>query len=125
MATVEVKNLNKVLRRMKKLGVEMRDLKDAFQRIGARVTSDAQSGAPVRSGRLSGSVRQSRRQNSVYIRAGGKRTYYAPYVHWGTKEIRKNQWMTRAAQKNAKYALRELETEMQQLINQLGVGPRG
>lgn len=125
MATVEVKNLNKVLRQMKRLGVEMRDLKDAFQRIGAKVTADATSGAPVRSGRLSGSVRQSRRQNSVYIRAGGKRTYYAPYVHWGTKEIRKNPWMTRAAQKNAKYALRELETEMQQLINQLGVGPRG
>ena len=125
MATVEVKNLNKVLRQMKKLGVEARDLKDAFQRIGAKVTADATSGAPVRSGALSRSVRQSRRQNSVYIRAGGKRTYYAPFVHWGTKDIKRNRFMTRAAERNAGYALKQLEMEMQSLINQLGVGPRG
>lgn len=125
MATVEVTGLNKVLRQMKKLGVEARDLKDAFQRIGAKVTADATSGAPVRSGRLAGSVRQSRRQNSVYIRAGGKRTYYAPFVHWGTKDIKRNRFMTRAAEKNAGFALRQLEYEMQGLINKLGIGPNG
>jgi len=120
-ATVQVQNLNKVTRTLKKYGVEVRDLKGAMQRIGARVTNDATSGAPVRTGALQRSVRQSKRQNSVYIYAGGKRTYYAPFVHYGTKNLTKNPGMTRAANKNAPYALKELEAEMNQLISKLGL----
>ena len=92
-----------------------------MQRIGARVTNDAISGTPVRTGALQRSVKQSKRQNSVYIYAGSKRAYYAPFVHYGTSKMSRNPWMTRAANKNAPFALRELETEMNKLITRLGL----
>jgi HK97 gp10 family phage protein len=119
--TVQVQNLNKVTKTLKKYGVEARDLKGAMQRIGAHVTNDAISGAPVKTGALQRTVKQSKRQNSVYIYAGSKKAYYAPFVHYGTSQLSKNPWMTRAANKNAPFALRELEAEMNRLITKLGL----
>ena len=119
--TVTIEGLNQTVRTVKKLGVEAADLKDAFSRIGSRATSKVKSATPVGTGRLKATVKQSRRQNSVYISAGSKRAYYGPFVHWGTHTIKGNPWMTRVANAEAPHALDELQKELDQIIRQLGL----
>jgi HK97 gp10 family phage protein len=119
--TVTVDGLNETVRALKKLGVEVQDLKDAFTRIGSRATEKIRSATPVDSGRLQASVKQSKRQNSVYITAGLRKAYYAPMVHWGTSTITANPWMTRVAKAEGPRAVQELEKEFAQIVKELGL----
>lgn len=119
--TVAVEGLNETVRGLKKLGVEVSDLKDAFTRIGSRATAKVKAATPTASGRLQATVKQSKRQNSVYITAGSKRAYYAPFVHYGTSVMSANPWMTRVARTEGPSALRELEKEINDIIKKYGL----
>ena len=119
--TVTVEGLNETIRSLKKLGVEVSDLKDAFQRIGSQATAKIRAAAPVRSGRLLKSIRQSRRQNSVYISAGGKRAFYTPFVEYGTSLQPAQRFMRKTAQAEGPRAVEELEKEIRQIVRGLGL----
>jgi len=119
--TVTAEGLQETIRTLKKLGVEVEDLKGAFTRIGSRATAKVKAGTPVKSGRLQATVKQSKRQNSVYIYSGSKKAYYAPFVHFGTKTISKNPWMTRVATAEGPYAIKQLENEVNSIIRKYGL----
>lgn len=82
-ASIRVEGLSRTIGQLKKLGVESSDLKEAWIPVGRDVTNRARQEAPNDTGRLAGSIRPSKRQNGVTIRAGGARAPYAPYVYFG------------------------------------------
>jgi HK97 gp10 family phage protein len=116
MATVEINGLNEVTRSLQKLGVGVEDLKGAFQRIGSKIEAGAKARTPVVSGKFSTSIKQSRRKNSVYLYAGGKRAWHAPYVEFGTKLQKAQRPMTRTLEANKRWGLEEIEKELNTLI---------
>lgn len=118
---IQVLGLKKVVRTMKKLGVESQDLKDAFQRIGARALSTANAGTPVRSGALKGSNKQSKRQNSVYLYSGSARAPYAIYPHYGTRFQQGQFYLTNVVKQDGPWAAQQVEREMDKLIKDLGL----
>jgi hypothetical protein len=126
---VQIQGLTKLVSNMQKLGVEADDLKGAFSRIGSRAESHMQSIAPKRTGDLAGSVRQSRRKNSVYIRIGFKNTHrgrwspYAPIIvfGWPARGISPNPFPFRTVAVYGQWAAREVEKELNKLIRQKGL----
>lgn len=80
---VEVEGLKQVLRNLKRLGVDVADLKEASNRAGQVVADAARSLAPTKTGRLSNSVRAAKQQNAAVVRAGGARLPYAGVIHFG------------------------------------------
>lgn len=120
-ATVQVVGLQQAVRNLEKLGVEAQDLKDAFQRIGTSATAAVHGAAPVRSGKLQSTVKQSKRKNSVYISAGSKKAYYAPYVEFGTSLQPAQHFMMDTMRKEAPAAQKMLEDEMNRLVASLGL----
>lgn len=122
---IQVVGLNKVVRQLKKLGIESEDLKRAFTRIGTRALSTANSGTPVRSGALKASNKKSKRANSVYLYSGSKRAPYAIYPHYGTRFQAGQFYLTKVTKKDGPWAVQELEKEMGRLIGELGLSRSG
>lgn len=120
-STIKVEGLAQAVRTLRKLGVEAADLKDVFTRIGAEATAAVRTNTPVATGSLQATVKQSRRQNSVYIYAGSKKVFYGPFVEYGTKYQSAQHFMRDAGRKQAPKALHELEREMQRIIAKLGL----
>ena len=118
---IQVIGLKKVVRQMKKLGVESEDLKEAFKRIGARALSTGNAGTPVRSGALLSSNKQSRRQNSVYLYSGNARAPYAIYPHYGTRFQQGQFYLTNVVKTDGPWAAQQVEREMDKLIEDLGL----
>lgn len=82
--TVLVEGAKELARTLKKAGVDVKELKEANNRVGQVIVQAAQSRAPKKSGRLAGSIRASKEQAGITIRAGnnGGIPYAAP-IHWG------------------------------------------
>lgn len=120
--TLQVVGLNKTVRALKKYGVSVEDLKGAFSRIGTRLETGARQRTPVVTGAMQRSIRQSKRQNSVWLYAGGKRAYWAPYVEWGTKYQSAQRPLTKTLNANARWGLQEIEKELNGLIQKYGLG---
>ena len=118
---VQVVGLNKVVRQMRKLGVESTDLKRAFNRIGQRALNTANAGTPVRSGKLKQSNKKSKRQNSVYLYSGSKRAPYAIYPHYGTKFQAAQLYLTNVVKKDGPWAVQEVTKELNRQITLLGL----
>jgi len=118
---VQIEGLNKVTRALKKYGVSVEDLKGAFTKIGTRLEVGAKQRTPFRSGKFQGSIRQSRRQNSVYLYAGGRRAMHAPYVEFGTKYQRAQEPMQRTFRANKRWGLQQIELEINTLIRKYGL----
>lgn len=119
--TLTVEGLNETIRTLKKLGTQVPELKAAFSRIGDKAAAQVRSAAPVRTGTLAASVKASKRQNSVYIYAGGAKAFYAPFVEFGTKYQRATRFMRNTAKAQAPQALEELQDELDALITKLGL----
>lgn len=83
-ATIDVKQLRDVTRKLEKLGAEVKDLKgalgDAADIAADKVRSLAPQGA---SNKLVGSVRVGKAKGSAKVRAGNKAAYYARFVNNG------------------------------------------
>jgi hypothetical protein len=118
---VQVTGLRKTIRAIEKLGAESEDLKGAFQRIGARALSTVNAGTPVLSGALKASNKQSKRKNSVYLYSGRKRQYYAVFQEYGTLYIEPKRYVYRAVEKDGPWAVTQLDREISQIINRLGL----
>lgn len=127
-AAVEIEGLRQVVRNLERLGVESKDLKGAFQRVGAKAEQHGQATAPRASGDLAASVRQSKRKNSVYIYAGRNRTHrnrwspYAGVIHfgWGKRGIEPQPWLYNTVRVWGAWAAKQVEVEMQRLIQRKG-----
>lgn len=85
MAQVRVDGLNRLVRDFKRAGGDVDDLKDALAPVGEKVKKAAERTVPVgKTGNLKSTIRVSRAQRSVTIRAGNAKAYYAPFVSFGS-----------------------------------------
>lgn len=87
---VRVEGLNRVVRDLQSLGLELDDLKDAFAEIASEGARLASSFAPKRSGALAASVRGNRAKNKAVVAAGKARVPYAGPINYGWPEGQRN-----------------------------------
>lgn len=121
-ATVQVDGLNKVINALQQMGVEVDDLKDAFQKIGNIIKDESVSLTPVLTGRLAASIRAGRSKNKATVRAGGAAIPYAGVIHYGGyNNITGTMFLTKAAENKAGEARSTLDNEIGDLINRLGL----
>lgn len=95
---IRVEGLNKTIRGMQKLGIEVDDLKATFAGIAAEGAQIAAQLAPARTGRLSGTIRGNRSKNRATVTAGKARIPYAGLINygWPDRSIQPNLFMQRA-----------------------------
>lgn len=118
---IQVKGLKETISAFKRLGVEVKDLKDAFKRIGNLVVSEAQSKAPKKSGALAGSIKASNTQNKSVVRAGSAKVPYAGVQEWGwpRHNIEATHYLNKAVESKQGEVLTALEDELQNLVRRL------
>lgn len=121
-AGVRIDGLRETVRTLERFGVQVSDLKAAFLKIGKKVTQDAQTLAPHKTGRLAGSIKPSNTKNKSVIRAGGARIPYAGVIHYGGyNNIKPHPFLTDAVSRNESVALSIMEEELNGLIHRLGL----
>ena len=81
--SVTITGLNKTVRHLRELGVEVDDLKDVFQAIAIEAAAVIRPGVPVRSGRMLGTLRPNRAQNRAVVTMGRASVPYAPVINYG------------------------------------------
>lgn len=79
----QVSGAAELRRTLKRAGDDLADLKAVNKRVGDVVATAARPRAPVRSGRLVGSLRPAAAAAKVTVRAGGSTLRYAGPIHWG------------------------------------------
>lgn len=121
MAGVRVTGLREAIRSLERLGVSVQDLKAAFGAIGNKVVSDAQSLAPVKSGKLASSIKASKTKNKSVIRAGSKAINYASFVEFGSVHNTAQHMIETAIKDNDEWAAEQLDKELQSLIRKYGL----
>jgi|WetSurSiteA1Bulk_404760.scaffolds.fasta_scaffold01968_1 hypothetical protein len=121
---VRVEGLNRVVRDLQQLGLEIEDLKEAFGAISAEGARLASSFAPRRSGRLAASIRGNRAKNKAVVIAGKSRVRYAGAINygWPRRNIRPALFMQRADDAMRPRALAELERAIEASVRRRGLG---
>jgi len=83
--TIKVEGIPQLNRDLKKLGVDMEDLKDAMGRLADMGAKSAAGFAPKRSGALAASIRGNRAKSKAVVAAGrGRTTGYAGVINYGS-----------------------------------------
>lgn len=119
---VRVEGLRETVRSLERFGVEVKDLKAAFKRIGNIVVGDARTLVPKKTGRLAASIKPSNTKNKSIVRAGGGRIPYAGVIHFGGyNNIEPHPFLTEAVSRNQTKAVSELDKELNELIRKLGL----
>jgi hypothetical protein len=110
-ASVTVKGLDRLLSTLRQAEADISDMVTAVDKTGALVAAEARRRAPVRSGRLAGSIFDSKERN---LSAVGSDVIYAPPIHWGWKArgISPNRFLYDAAQDTETIWLRFWETDI-------------
>lgn len=121
--SVKVDGLNRLVKDMQALGVEVTDLKAAFGDIAERGARLAASFAPRDSGKLRASIRGNQAKNKAVVLAGKARVPYAGAINygWRARNIEPSRFMQRADAVLAPDAAKEIDTELTRLIKQLGL----
>lgn len=120
---VRVEGLNKVVRGLLALGVDVEDLKDGFAEIAAKGADIAARLAPRQSGALAGTVRGNRAKNKAVVTAGRARVKYAAPINygWPARSIKANRFMQRADEELQPQAVEMLETALSKAIQREGL----
>lgn len=120
---IRVEGLNRVVRALLEIGVEVDDLKEAFSSIADHGARLAASFAPKLSGRLAGDVRGNRARSKAVITAGRASLPYAGPINYGWRahNIEPSGFMQRADQALQPYSLQLLETEINEAIARRGL----
>lgn len=121
-AGIRVEGLRETIRSLNRLGVEDKDLKAAFKKIGSLVTTDAKTLVPHKTGRLASTIKPSNTKNKSVVRAGSARVPYAAVIHYGGyNNIEAHPFLTTAVTMNRDDAVRIMEHELKALISALGL----
>lgn len=116
---VYIEGLNRTVRGLQQLGVEVDDLKDTMQSIAREGAVAAAGYAPHRSGRLAASIRPNRAKGKAVIIAGNaRRVPYAGPINygWARRRIKAKQFMQRADRAIEPRALTLLEAGIDEAI---------
>lgn len=121
---VRVEGLNKVIKSLQALGVDVEDLKDGFAEIAAKGAEYAARLAPRRSGALAATVRGNRAKNKAVVTAGRAKVKYAGPINygWPARNIRGSEFMQRADKQLEPEAVEMLEAALQKAITREGLG---
>ena len=121
---VRVEGLNRLVRDLQSLGLEIEDLKEAFGDIAAEGASLASSFAPKRSGNLAATVRGNRAKNKAVVSAGRARVKYAGAINygWPARGIAPALFMQKADEAMRPKALRALDDALEKKIRDKGLG---
>jgi hypothetical protein len=121
--TIRVEGLNKVVRDLKAVGLEVDDLKDAFSTIAAQGARLAAHFAPFRTGTLAGDVRGNRAQSKAVVTAGRVSVPYAGPINygWAARNIQPAEFMQKASDAMEPIALTELDHEITRQIKKRGL----
>lgn len=120
---VRIDGLNKVVRALQELGLELDDIKGAFSELAQQGARIAAHFVDSRSGRLASTVRGNRAKNKAVITAGRAKVKYAGVQNygWPKKNIRAQQFMQQADEALKPIAVRELERAINKSIQRRGL----
>lgn len=120
---VRIEGLNRVVRDLQKLGVEIDDLKGTFADISQEGAHLAGRLAPHRSGALARTIRGNRAKNKAVVIAGRARVKYAGPINYGWKDrgIAPAMFMQRADEALQPRAVKLLETGLDKAIRKAGL----
>lgn len=116
---VEVKGLKETLRALDMAGADAQDMRDLMHSTGTIIADAARPLAPVKTGRLAGSIRAGRGKTKAVIRAGTPaRSPYAGVVHygWPQRNISETMFLVRAFQAKRGEALSHIERGLADLL---------
>lgn len=120
---VRITGLNKVVKGLQELGLDLDDLKDAFGALAAQGARLAAGFVHSRTGRLAGTVRGNRAKNKAIIAAGRGKVKYAGVQNygWPRKNIAAQGFMQQADEVLKPRAVIELEKAINQSIQRRGL----
>lgn len=120
---IGIVGLRAFIKSLETAGVEVQDLKAAANRAGNIVVNEAKSQAPVVSGRLAASIRQSKQKSGVVIRVGSAGVPYAGVIHfgWPHRNIRKNPFLYNASDAKRDEVIEAYTEELNRLVDKLGL----
>ena len=120
---VKVEGLNRLVRDLQALGLDVEDLKEVFSDIAAEGARLASSFAPRRTGALAESVRGNRSKNKAVVAAGRARVPYAGAVNygWPKRNIEASLFMQWADEVMRVRALQMLDGGVQRKIRERGL----
>jgi HK97 gp10 family phage protein len=122
---IQVRGAKQLSRALKKAGVQIKDLKDANQRVADVVARTATPLTPRATGRLAGSIRSARQQSAAVVRAGGGSIRYARFVEYGTSKMPARSYLYRAAGDSHDQWMDVYYTELQRLMDQVAARSPG
>lgn len=113
-----VEGLQRAVRQLQSLGVEVEDLKAAFGRISDEMMPIYRRHTPVRSGRLRGNYRKSKSKNRAVLYTGSARVPYARVINygWPARSIRPAGFVEKGDQEIGPKAIFAVEAEINRLI---------
>lgn len=114
----------KVIKTLNEAKLRMSDLANAWQNIGQKIKTDALVLAPVLTGRLARTIRNSKGKTRATVRAGNNRMPpYAGVIHYGGyNNITAQPFLTLALHKNDDYIDSEINNEIDAIIRRLDLG---
>lgn len=123
LAGVRVDGLAAVVRDLQAIGLEVEDLKDAFQTISQLGARAAAAHVRSDSGRLAGDVRGNRAKSKAVITAGRASLPYAGVQNygWPAHNISPQGFMQKADRELQPISLRLLEREVNRQIRKRGM----
>jgi hypothetical protein len=122
---VRVEGLNKLVRDLQELGLQLDDLKDAFSTVARQGAEKAAQFAPKgKTGRLASSIRGNRAKNKAIVTAGKAKVKYAGVINygWPRRNIAPSSFMQKADKVMRPVALRKLDEEIEKAIRRRGLG---
>lgn len=120
---VRITGLNKVVKGLQELGLELDDLKDAFGALASEGARLAAGFVQSRSGRLAGTVRGNRAKNKAIVSAGRAKVRYAGVQNygWPKKNITAQGFMQKADEVLKPLAVIQLEKAINESIQRRGL----
>lgn len=122
-ASIRVEGLNKVVRDLQSMGLEVEDLKDAMGNIAEQGARLASSFAPKQTGRLAADIRGNRAKAKAVVTAGRVAVPYAGPINygWPARNIAASGFLQKADEAVQPYALQQLEREINEAIRKRGL----
>jgi len=122
--TIKVTGISELNRDLRRLGIDIEDLKDAMSKLAAMGAKAATSLAPSRSGALAGSIRGNRAKSKAVVTAGrGRTSQYAGVINYGSprRGIAPRPFMQQADRQISPRIIPTLTADIDRLIREKGL----
>jgi hypothetical protein len=113
---LRVSGLRTTVRNLERAGADTQDMRQLIHTVGMVVVRAAS--APVRSGKLEGTIRAGRGKTKAVVRAGGARAPYAGVIHygWPARGIAAQPFLVDALQAQRNNVLSTLDTGIEEIL---------